>query len=177
MINRAIIILAVCTFGGLTVPSVFETYLKKERGSVETIDEASPVVEAAAPPTASFDRSVVLEADASGHFRTDARLNGMRNDVLIDTGATQVAITASIARQIGIHPGPGDWTVAVQTANGAARAAPARIDRLEIGPITVRDVEALILEDGRLGMTLLGMSFLSELSRYSVEDGRLTLVR
>lgn len=183
MLSRAIFILTVCSLGGLAAPSVLERYLDKQRAGPETLDATTPVMEAAIRPQApqvqsgGFGRNVVLDADEMGHFKTDARLNGVRNAVLIDTGATKIAIDEKTARQIGIFPRPGDWTVAVQTANGAAKAAVARIDRVEIGTITVHDVEALVLEEGTLGVTLLGMSFLSELDRYSVENGRLTMER
>ncbi|RFC64977.1 TIGR02281 family clan AA aspartic protease [Fulvimarina endophytica] len=182
MLNRAIVLLSVCSFGGLAIPSVYETYVKDNRAGLELVEPKTAVVEAnIGPDTAAMGMtggpSVTLDADASGHFVTKARLNGMASEVLIDTGASRVAIPKSVAARIGIYPAPGDWTAEVKTANGTARAARARIDRIEIGPIAVRGADALILEDGALGITLIGMSFLSELKRYSVEDGRLTMVR
>ncbi|MEN3792907.1 TIGR02281 family clan AA aspartic protease [Fulvimarina sp. MAC3] len=181
--SRAIFLLTLCSLGGLAVPSVLQSYLDKQRSGPERVEPATPVLDAAiqtAPADAhsgSFRSSVVLNADLMGHFRTDARLNGMRNPILIDTGATQVAIDEKTARQIGIYVKPSDWTVPVQTANGVAKGASARIDRVEIGTIVVRDVDALVLEEGTLGVTLVGMSFLSQLDRFSVEDGRLTMER
>ncbi|MER0238707.1 TIGR02281 family clan AA aspartic protease [Fulvimarina sp. MAC8] len=183
MMSRAIFLLAVCSLGGLAAPSVFENYLSNQRSGPERLDPATPVLKAATRPAPAdaqsdgFGRNVILDADETGHFRADVRLNGMRNSVLIDTGATKVAIDEKTARQIGIYPQPSDWTVPVQTANGMAKAANARIDRVEIGTIVVRDVDALVLEEGTLGVTLLGMSFLSQLDRYSVRDGRLTMER
>ncbi|EAU43369.1 hypothetical protein FP2506_11006 [Fulvimarina pelagi HTCC2506] len=183
MMSRAIFLLSICSLAGLAAPSVLESYLVDRHTGPERLDPSSPVLEAIARPAPSrapntgFGRNVVLDADQSGHFRTDARLNGMRNTVLIDTGATKVAIDEKTARQIGIYPKPEAWTIPVQTANGMAHAATARIDRIEIGNIVVRDVDALVLQEGTLGVTLLGMSFLSELDRYSVRDGRLTMER
>ena len=55
------------------------------------------------------------------------------------------------------------------------KAARARLDRVEIGDITVYDVPALVLPDEALGRNLLGVSFLSRLKRYEVADGRLVM--
>ena len=56
-------------------------------------------------------------------------------------------------------------------------AAPAVLNRIEIGGISVRDVQALVLPDKALSGTLIGMTFLSRLSSFRVEDGALHLVR
>ena len=53
--------------------------------------------------------------------------------------------------------------------------ARAKLDRIEIGGITVYDVQALVLPDDALGVNLLGVSFLSRLKRYEYANGRLVL--
>jgi len=68
-----------------------------------------------------------------------------------------------------------DYTRTVSTANGRAKAAPARIDRIEIGGITVYDVDALVMPDDALWQNLLGMTFLSKLNRYEYANGRMVL--
>jgi aspartyl protease family protein len=68
-----------------------------------------------------------------------------------------------------------DYTATVTTANGKLKAAPVRLERIEIGDITVFDVPALVLPDEALSQNLLGIAFLSKLRRYEVADGRLTL--
>ena len=49
------------------------------------------------------------------------------------------------------------------------------LDRVKIGNVLVRDVEAVVLPKGAYDGTLLGMSFLNKLSRFKVEDGTLYL--
>ena len=68
-----------------------------------------------------------------------------------------------------------DYTATVSTANGKIKAAPAKLDRIEVGDITVYDVPALVLPDEALGENLLGVSFLSRLKRYEYADGRMVL--
>ena len=82
---------------------------------------------------------------------------------MVDTGASQVALTFEDASRAGIYVRDRDFTQQVRTANGVARVAPVTLDRVSIGDITVRDVPASVSERGMLGTTLLGMSFLKRL--------------
>ena len=68
-----------------------------------------------------------------------------------------------------------DYTATVSTANGKIKAARAKLDRIEVGGITVYDVPALVLPDEALWKNLLGMAFLSRLKRYEYANGRMVL--
>lgn len=142
-----------------------------------------PAHAAAVQPTASAPsaaesyggRSMTLDADRHGHFKAEARVDGRSLDFLVDTGASMVVLRESAASEIGIHPMPADYTAKVSTANGAIKAAPAKLDRIELGDITVFDVQALVLPDEALSQNLLGVSFLSKLRRYEYANGRMVL--
>ena len=86
-----------------------------------------------------------------------------------------VVLRESDASMIGIHLMMHDYTAVVSTANGKIKAAPIKLERIEIGDITVFDVPALVLPDEALSQNLLGVAFLSRLRRYEVADGRLVL--
>lgn len=116
-----------------------------------------------------------IAADESGHFQTEAEINGSRVDVLVDTGATLVALTYDDARRAGVHLSPSDFTHEVRTANGIAKVAPIDLGSISIGDITVRNVRGAVTEPGKLHKTLLGMSFLSRLSRVEMRDQALVL--
>ena len=130
-------------------------------------------------PSSASDSSgggtVVLHSDRSGHFYTSALVNGRSIDVLVDTGATSVALTAEDAERAGIFVRPSDFTQRASTANGMARIAPVNIDQISIGGITVRNVKGAVLEQGKLSSTLLGMAFLGRLSRAEMRRGTLLL--
>jgi len=96
---------------------------------------------------------------------------------MIDTGATLVAINTSTARRIGISLNPSDFSHQVNTANGAIRAAVVNIDRLQIGKISIDNIQAVVLDDRALQTNLIGMSFLQRLAKYQVENGTLLLVQ
>lgn len=135
------------------------------------------VVQAAYEPRqpVSSGRSMTLDADSHGHFRVNARVDGRRIGFMVDTGASLVALRESNAAQVGIRPLAADFTATVSTANGKVKAAPAKLDRIEIGGITVYDVPALVLPDEALGENLLGVAFLSRLKRYEYANGRMVL--
>lgn len=120
-------------------------------------------------------RKVRLAADESGHFNADFRLNGRIVQAMIDTGASTVAINRSTARRIGISLAASDFTVPVNTANGTTMGALATIERLEVGRVAVNGVQAVVLDDDALSGTLIGMSFLSRLKRYHVENHAMVL--
>lgn len=127
------------------------------------------------PRAQSGPREMVLSSDRQGHFQVDAKVDGRRIGFVVDTGASLVILRESAAAQIGIRPKPSDYSAVVSTANGKIKAAPARLDRVDVGDITVHDVSALVLPDEVLSQNLLGVSFLSRLKRYEYAQGRLVL--
>ena len=118
-----------------------------------------------------------IEADGRGHFVVEARLNRKRVEVLVDTGASSVAINRSLAKRIGYRLKDKDFIHTARTANGETRMAVVTLDRVKIGRVEVRDVEAAVLDDSSLDTVLLGMSFLRRLKSFEVRDGTMRLVR
>jgi aspartyl protease family protein len=128
----------------------------------------------AAPPSDMPGR-VVLDADAHGHFRTTAMVDGREIDMLVDTGATMVTLRNEDARDLDLLGAGGGFDVPVETANGVAKLRRITLDRLRVGDIMLYDVEALVAPPGVLSENLLGMSALSRLRRFAVDGGRLVL--
>ncbi len=122
-----------------------------------------------------FAPDEVLTLDALGHAYADVEINGRQVSVLVDTGASTVAIRESDARRAGYRLRDADFTVAVRTANGMKYSAPIVLREVELGSIRVRDVPALVSRDEALGTNLLGMSFLSQLDGVRIEQGQLIL--
>lgn len=124
-----------------------------------------------------YGRKARLKMDNRGHFVTNAKMNGRNVEVLVDTGATSVAINKKTARQLGIMLKASDFKYTVNTANGTTKAASAIIDRIQIGNVTVKNVQAAVLDDKALSSTLLGMSFLGQLRSFEVKNRELLLVQ
>lgn len=126
-------------------------------------------------PVAAGQRSLSIPSDQRGHFRTEGRIDGQRINFMVDTGASLVALNESSAARFGLRPARGAYTATVTTANGTVKAARARLPILELGEITVRDVDALVLPDEALSENLLGLSFLSRLRRFAYASGQMVL--
>lgn len=169
---RQIVLLALAM---LIVGGYAANYADREINTAPVPQAAVVQRTAQTPQTSGYGPSLTLAANARGHFRTDARVNGRPMDFMVDTGASLVVLRASAAAEAGIRPIPADYTANVSTANGEIKAAPAKLDRVEIGDITVFEVPALVLPDKVLSQNLLGVSFLSRLKRYEVANGKMLL--
>jgi aspartyl protease family protein len=129
-----------------------------------------------APPEPQFLYAATeLKSGQNGHFFATADINGRSIKVLIDTGASAVALSYEDAQAIGLHPNGLDFSIPVSTANGLTKAAGVTLDRVEIDGVRVSDVQGMVLPEGVMNGSLLGMSFLSKLSSFRVEDGVLHL--
>ncbi|MEN6541921.1 TIGR02281 family clan AA aspartic protease [Parvibaculum sp.] len=115
-----------------------------------------------------------LSRDLSGHFVADALVNGTHVRFMVDTGASDVALTADDARRLGFDPAKLAYTIPYSTANGTAMAAPVTLDEIEIAGIRMRNVRASVSRDG-LTQSLLGMSFLDALRGFEFQGDRLIL--
>jgi aspartyl protease family protein len=127
-----------------------------------------------AATTATGTREVTLFAKSDGHFYAQVEVEGKEILFMIDTGASDIALSREDADKLGISPSERGFTRIYQTANGTMRGAPVTLDSVAIGPIDVRNVAASVAE-GDMGVSLLGMSFLNRLAGYQVTGDRLTL--
>jgi aspartyl protease family protein len=128
-----------------------------------------------APAAAHGPRSVTIPRDSRGHFQVNAQVDGRRVAFMVDTGASTIALTTNEARRLGIHPVQNDFSVTVRTANGTVKAAPVRLNMVDIGGLVVRDVQAIVAPDDVLSENLLGLSYLTKLKRFEYANGKLVL--
>jgi aspartyl protease family protein len=123
----------------------------------------------------SHGRSVEIGRGNGGDFAVAAQINGARVAMVLDTGASSVVLTRDDAKAAGLPLEVLNYTVNIDTANGRARAAPVTLDRIAIGGLVERSVEALVAQPGQLKMSLLGMSFLNRLQSWQVSGDRLVV--
>lgn len=103
--------------------------------------------------------SVTLNADGQGHFVTTGSINGATTRFLVDTGASNIAMSTSEAKRLGIAYSHGARGYS-QTANGIVPIYVVTLNTVKLGDIVLNQVEASIIEGTDLPVTLLGMSFL-----------------
>ncbi|MET3136805.1 aspartyl protease family protein [Undibacterium sp. GrIS 1.2] len=124
---------------------------------------------------ASTSNNVVLQADSLGHFTAKGQINGGSSlNMLVDTGASLIAIPAADAVRLGINYKAGQLGRA-STANGIVTVYKIRLDSVKIGDLELQQVDASVLEGG-LTFTLLGMSFLNRVEMRR-EGDQMTLTK
>jgi aspartyl protease family protein len=133
---------------------------------------AAPAAAVAAQDGEAGSGAVLKASD--GHFWAHAQVNGVPVRLLVDTGATVVALTPADAERLGFDLARLHYASSVVTAGGRARAASVRLDSVEVGGARLDDVDALIIEKG-LDASLLGMSYLGRLSSFEATRQAMTL--
>jgi aspartyl protease family protein len=143
----------------------------------------TPEPKRAATPVASRDadgfgfRRVDLPVGPGGHFRANVEIDGRTIPMLVDTGASYVALSAEDADRLGVITRPSDFTLTLYTANGRAKAAPVRLHAVHVDTLSIYDVDAIVAQPGAMNGSLLGMSFLRRLTRFEAQPDRLRLIQ
>ena len=112
-------------------------------------------------------------ADTLGHVVLTAMVNRAPIRFLVDTGASLVCLTPDDARAAGVRNDELVFNQTVQTGIGPAHAAFTVLREIRIEQLTVDNVQAAVIE--KLPQSVLGMSFLSRLKGFDMQNGALTL--
>ena len=104
-------------------------------------------------------QQVVLKRGLDGHYRAEALINNQQVDVLVDTGATGVAISQRVADKLGLK---SIDAVRTETANGDSVSYMVRLESVKVGGVEAVNVSAMIAP-GLDGDVLLGMSYLGQM--------------
>lgn len=134
---------------------------------------ATPAV-ASTPATVAPTGITELRRAGDGHFYAGVATNGHAITMLVDTGASVVALTGADARAAGLHWNPSQLGVVARGAGGPVRGVALKLDRLSLGQHEARDVEAVIIPEG-LPISLLGQSFLATIEPVRIEKDRMVL--
>jgi aspartyl protease family protein len=125
------------------------------------------------PQFSSDDTNIVLDRDSDGHFYADVKINGNSVHMLIDTGASGIALSRDDARAVGLATSIGMNDVVGEGADGVVRGEYVKLDRVELGPLSASGLDAVVLNSGQ--QSLLGQSFLSKFSSVQIERDRMVL--
>jgi aspartyl protease family protein len=123
--------------------------------------------------TPKEEGTVELERDPDGHFYADVQINGSTVHMLVDTGATGIALSREDARSAGLATSIGMNEVVGQGADGAVRGEMLRLERVTLGHKTVEDISAVVLNSGET--SLLGQSFLREFETVQIQGDKMVL--
>ena len=156
------------TYFGITMPTAQQSADNSSVNKTEDTQIAMPVI---------AEKGIMVSIPKSkkdGQFWTQARVdNGMIN-FLVDTGAGSVALTPEDARKAGIKLHELKYDVPIRTAGGDNVAAMVTLKSISVGPVTIRNVRALVVPEG-LSTSLLGMTFLGQLQKVEATPYALVL--
>lgn len=103
--------------------------------------------------------AVILKRGLDGHYRSEALINDTKVNVLVDTGATGVAISQNVADKLQLK---SINAIRTNTANGDSIGYMVRLESVKLGGVSANNVAAMIAP-GLDGDVLLGMSFLGRM--------------
>ena len=96
-----------------------------------------------------------------GMFMTSGLINGQPVSMLVDTGASSIAMSTAHADRLGINYRYSGKKSAAGTASGVVKTWLVNLKTVKVGDIEIRDVEGAVIEGQGPSTILLGMSFLS----------------
>lgn len=117
---------------------------------------------------------VRLDRSGDSHFYADTEIDGTNIRMMVDSGASIIALTRRDAEAIGIDVDALPISGTARTAGGDVPMRTVVLDSVEIDGIDVRRVEAAVV-DADMGVSLLGQSFLSKLDTVNIEGDTMTL--
>ena len=129
-------------------------------------------------PSYSFTNAsgqLVISRSSDTHFYVNGLTpNNSKITFLVDTGASDIALTKDDAKKLGVNVGDLKYTQKYNTANGVSYSAPVRIDKLTIGEKTFYNLEAHV-SSGGLDISLLGMSIIGKFNDFKITKDMLIL--
>lgn len=129
------------------------------------------------PPAAELQLAssdaVTLRRQGDGHFYADVQINNSTIRMLVDTGASGIALTRDDARRAGIGISIGMPNVVGQGAGGEVKGEYVTLDRVSLGDERASAVPAVVLDGG--GVSLLGQSFLGQFASVEIKGDKMVL--
>ncbi|MEN9461916.1 MAG: hypothetical protein RIS84_1936 [Pseudomonadota bacterium] len=127
-------------------------------------------------PPAPENASIRISPNSQGMYITTAKLNGHSIEVLVDTGASDVAMNESHASSLGLdYKKHHNGIVNVSTASGVAAAYTVSLDEISLNGVRQRYVEAVVVQGNFPRNILLGMSFLKNVDMQRQLNGILEI--
>ena len=121
-----------------------------------------------------WGHEIALQREHDGHFYADVVVDGVPSRMLVDTGASVVALTGEDALAMGLYWNEADVAAVAQGASGPVYGVNTSLPRMRLGDFEAQDVRAVIIPEG-LGISLLGQSFLETIDNVRIADDRMVL--
>jgi len=110
------------------------------------------------------NQAVQIWRNAHGSYTTVGSINGRTVNMLVDTGASSVAMSEVEAKRLGIPYLLTGTVIRVSTASsGNVRGYKVLLERVRVGDVLLHNVKGTVIEGNSPSEVLLGMSFLGQL--------------
>jgi aspartyl protease family protein len=136
-------------------------------------DGEGEALDTSSESTPSQDGSLDIPRSSDGHFYADVDVNGTKLHMLIDTGATGIALTREDARSAGIATSIGMNDVVGRGADGSVHGEVVTVDRMTLGNSKAKEMPAIVLNSG--DQSLLGQTFLAKFASVEIHGDTMTL--
>lgn len=119
-------------------------------------------------------RTIRIAQSDNGHYYARAKINGVTRSMMIDSGASTIALSQATAMAAGVAIDKDREPIQINTANGVVPAWPARLKQFDIDGLHTADID-IVVAPSMVDIDLIGMNFLSRLKSWRVESGTLVL--
>ena len=121
----------------------------------------------------SSTADVVIARSGDHHYYADANVNGHPVHFMIDTGASETALTEDDARSVGLPVDPAKFEVIGDGASGLVRGQYVQLQRIDLNGVRQDNAKAVIVQGA--SVSLLGQPFLETLDEIVIRDGEMRL--
>ena len=132
-----------------------------------------PLNKSSAPAAAIAALEVTLERSSDKHFYADTEVNGHPVRFLVDTGASEIALTEDDARKVGLQVDPSKYELLGQGASGIVRGQYVELDGIKLGTISEAKTKAVVVQGA--DVSLLGQPFLENIDEIVIRKDEMVL--
>lgn len=172
-----LVCLVVFGFTANRMTSLATVAATQDDGGVRLLDRAGKATptyaEVNAPTATASGNDIVLDRRSDGHFYANVEINGTPIEMMVDTGASGVALAQDDARRVGIATTIGMNDYVGDGASGVVYGDMVSIERLRFGKVEMSGLSGAVLRGGE--MSLLGQDVLRQFDKVEIEGDRMVL--
>ena len=123
--------------------------------------------------SANSPTEVTLERNSDRHFYATAKVNGRDVRFLVDTGASEIALTEDDARKVGVRFDPSRYELLGEGASGFVRGQYVELKDIQLDRLHRQATKAVVVEGANV--SLLGQPFLEDIDEIVIRKDEMIL--
>jgi aspartyl protease family protein len=126
-----------------------------------------------ASPSAGSVAEIVIGQNSDHHYYADAEVNGKSVHFMIDTGASETALTEADAQKIGLKIDPSQYEILGDGPSGMVRGQYVQINSIDLEGFQQQNFKAVVVPGA--AVSLLGQPFLEKVDEIVIRKGEMRL--